>query len=58
MRCICCDVALSDYESTRKSPETGEYLDMCNRCYKTVDTEIHAVSRPDLFDDDSGEPSE
>lgn len=32
MRCICCDVALSDYESTLKSSVTSQYLDMCLKC--------------------------
>lgn len=33
MRCRCCDRLLSDYESTRKDVVTGEYLDMCNKCF-------------------------
>ena len=32
MRCMACDRALTDYESTRKSSATGEYVDLCNRC--------------------------
>lgn len=32
MRCKACDVALNDFEATRKSEKTGEYLDLCNRC--------------------------
>ncbi len=58
MRCICCDVALSDFESTRKSSESGEYLDMCNKCFKTIDRDVNALARPDLFDDTEGDTSE
>ena len=36
MRCIACNRALSDLESTRKSKVTGEYLDLCNTCFSTV----------------------
>lgn len=36
-RCYCCDSPLSDREASRKSPTTGQYLDMCDTCYKEVD---------------------
>jgi hypothetical protein len=35
-RCYACDAALSDYESTRKSKVTGEYLDLCDNCFSEV----------------------
>lgn len=35
-RCYACDTNLSDYESTRKSKATGEYLDLCDICYSEV----------------------
>jgi hypothetical protein len=34
MRCRSCDVALTDFESTRKFVETGEFVDLCNSCFK------------------------
>ena len=47
MRCLSCDVALNDFESTRKSEKTGQYVDLCNRCF--VETEIDgADERYDL----------
>lgn len=55
MRCYCCDKVLSDFESTRKSVNTGEYLDMCNKCYSTIKEELHAEERYDLFDGDEEE---
>ena len=55
MRCYCCDKALSDFESTRKSVATGDYLDMCNKCYSTIKEDLHAEERYDLFDGDEDE---
>jgi len=39
MRCIACNALLSDYESTRKSQTTGEYLDLCNHCLLYMERE-------------------
>jgi hypothetical protein len=50
MRCHCCDKNLNDYESTRKSVSTGEYLDMCNKCYSTVSDDLLSEVRYDLYD--------
>ena len=50
MRCYCCDKNLNDFESTRKSASTGEFLDMCNKCYSTIKDELYAEERYDLFD--------
>ena len=52
MRCYCCNKILSDFEATRKSVSTGEYLDMCNKCYATIKDEIKAEERYDLYDGD------
>jgi hypothetical protein len=54
MRCLSCNVALSKFESTRKSAHTGEYLDLCNRCYKVIEKEVEVVERPDLLGVDDG----
>lgn len=40
MRCLACNVALSDAESTRKSVVTGDYIDLCNRCLATISEDI------------------
>jgi hypothetical protein len=36
MRCVSCDKLLTNYESTRKSKTTGEYLDLCSTCLSSV----------------------
>lgn len=52
MRCYCCDKPLNDFESTRKSVTTGDYLDMCNKCFNTIKDDINAEERYDLYDGD------
>jgi hypothetical protein len=56
MRCYCCNKALSDYEATRKSVTTGNFLDMCNKCYGTISGDVLALERTDLKHDDEDEP--
>lgn len=59
MRCVCCNKILSEFESTRKSITTNEYLDMCNRCYGTISKDVLTYERYDLFDDeDEQDPRE
>jgi len=48
MRCYCCNKALSDFESTRRSALTGEFLDMCNDCFYTIKDDVDVVERNDL----------
>lgn len=48
MRCLSCNCALSDFESTRKYP-SGGFIDLCNRCfYSGVHQQVQAVEREDL----------
>lgn len=46
MRCVSCNQALSDFESTRKGALSGTYLDLCNGCIKGLG--IATIDRPDL----------
>jgi|GEM_PF-3283838 len=48
MRCAACDVALTDYESTRKSLITNQYYDLCNNCFKTIKDDLTYKDRIDL----------
>jgi len=58
MRCYCCNVLLSDYEATRRSHETGEFVDMCNPCFAHMG-DIWVDERVDLrHNDDSLEGDE
>lgn len=55
MRCLACNKILNDFESTRKSATTGQYVDLCNHCFHDVEQDIQSVTRPDLEDEDSFE---
>ena len=48
MHCIACDCNLSDFESTRKNANTGEYLDMCNHCFDEISSNFVVIEREDL----------
>lgn len=37
MRCYSCNDELSDYEATRKSNVTEEYIDLCDFCFSTIE---------------------
>lgn len=47
-RCVSCDRNLNDMESTRRVASTGLFLDMCNKCYADIATEVPTISRADL----------
>ena len=57
MRCSCCNRNLSDYESTRKSKSTGDYLDMCNKCFGTVSDDFDIIVNPDMSELDEEDDS-
>lgn len=50
MKCQACDTPLTPFESTRKSKATGEYLDLCNRCFAPIEKEIPVIVRRDLME--------
>lgn len=52
MRCIACDCLLTDFEATRKSVNTNQYLDLCNTCYYTINDDVLALERADLQHDE------
>lgn len=39
---------MSDFESTRKSVVTEQYIDLCNHCYYTISNDVTALERTDL----------
>ena len=57
MRCECCNTILTDFEATRRSSETGEFLMICNRCLSgldiaTVEREEFRLDSDDVLDHD------
>lgn len=53
MRCLSCNVGLTDFEATRKSAITGEHFDLCNRCFASIKDQVTALERYDLEHMDS-----
>ena len=53
MRCSCCNKRLSDYETTLKHAETGQYLDTCLDCLSEIahDVPMPVKARKDLVPD-------
>jgi len=53
MRCQACNQNLSDFESTRKSNTTGEYIDLCNSCFNLIEQDVEPMEeREDLRHED------
>lgn len=46
MRCICCNVLLTAFESTVRSAKSEEFLDMCERCLTFYPSQV--ITREDL----------
>lgn len=55
MRCYCCNAVLSDFEATRKSVQSGDFVDMCNNCFSHVKEDIDVIERQDLHHADDEE---
>lgn len=55
MRCRACNVNLTDFESTRKSASSGDYLDMCNRCLGYIVADMDTDDNFENFDSDLDE---
>ena len=59
MRCLSCNTILNDFESTRRYANTGEFVDMCKRCFNSSDTEgVDVLEREDLKSEESVEELE
>lgn len=52
MRCLACDRALTDFEATRKSAYTNQFIDLCNTCFSSISDEMQTIERTDLAHED------
>lgn len=43
MRCLACNCQLTDAESTRKYATSGQFVDLCDRCFSTVEDDIPTI---------------
>ena len=50
-RCCCCNEALTDSESTRRSAKTNEFMDMCDHCLLLDPDDFLVLEREDLKTD-------
>ena len=48
MRCIACDVELTDYEATRRYAISKEFVDLCNKCFAVSLDDSDVIDRDDL----------
>lgn len=54
MRCLACNRLLSDRDTSRKSITTGEYLDLCGKCFDTIKEQVPVIENPLLEGEDNG----
>lgn len=50
MRCRACNRPLTDFESTRRTADRSDYLDMCNRCLSTILDDVETVDNFNNYD--------
>lgn len=50
MHCQACDDLLSDRETNRKTA-SGSYIDLCDRCFRTISDDVETEENP-LFEND------
>ena len=48
MRCLACNKVLSDFEATRRSLISGDFMDICNACYTNIEDDVPALSKEEL----------
>lgn len=48
MRCTCCNVMLSPFESTIRKVSTNEFIDICEKCLSFIDDDVKVITREDL----------
>jgi len=48
MRCKACNQGLTEFESTRKSASTGEFIYLCNECFRYIKDDLITTENPSL----------
>ena len=43
MRCSACNVILSTSESVRRFKNSGDFVDLCNKCLSTISDDVETV---------------
>lgn len=50
MRCKACNTSLNEFEATRKSEGTNEFIDLCNTCYYHIKEDFQVIENYTLMD--------
>jgi hypothetical protein len=58
MRCAACNVILSTSESVRRFKNSGDFVDLCNKCLSTISDDIETVDGEAQDEDDTDDYSE
>lgn len=53
MRCLSCNEVMTDFEATRKSVYSGQFIDLCNHCFASVSDDLQTIDRQDLLHDEA-----
>lgn len=51
MHCRSCDTLLTDFETSRRSLVTGEYIELCQQCFVSIKGDCLAFGNPSLIGD-------
>ena len=51
MHCRSCDTLLTDFETSRRSLVTGEYIEICQQCFQSIKGDCLAFGNPSLIGD-------
>ena len=51
MRCLSCDRRLNDRESVRRYASSGDFIDLCDRCFSYISEEVPDIG---IIDDNEG----
>ena len=52
MKCKACDTILTDFEASRRSLVTGEYVTLCQVCFSGIKDDVLAFGNPKLMTED------
>jgi hypothetical protein len=51
MHCRSCDALLTDFETSRRSLVTGDYIELCQQCFTEIKGDCLAFGNPSLIGD-------
>lgn len=51
MHCRSCDTLLTDFETSRRSLVTSEYIELCQQCFGPIKGDCLAFGNPSLIGD-------